>query len=698
MEGGGTTTMKVSGATSPQAPSRRSNGLSVATTPIAGGLAVVTRDLDPREHRAARRLAPGHPELLTVAASIQDGAFVVGQLADDRSGPVIEAAYTGIEFAAALSGLPLYGRNLRLWLDRPADPPDQRRLDAHLTDLAEACGATVWAPQTGMHAALLEGCLDLAIRSPDGGPGLWREYRPPGVGPSGFMSDEDGRLVPVGAPRVRQVGGVALIAVPAQRDPVEVDRYHAVWSRTGLRNVDFVALDDGRLAVPYGDDSLLAVGPRELESLLRDGGWHDEDVCLLSPLTATQAAGAEEHLHALAGALRVDIYFRTPGSSLSIQDGHPRAVWPDGHGAGWHRMAPPGHAHEPPRWSSDDGWLEPAAGAGSPVFVQAGPMPHSGVGPSSRAVPTSGAPRRNARAEPDQPMVVIGVEAALRRSGLDWLPERPPVNTTALRLFVPSVTPPGRAGSEGVPSSELFLLGILDAATDVTRVAGMLLVVAEPGTAVPAAQVREEAPARLRERLAAPHTYVLPAGWLDRVWMPSGLPAGGESIDGDDGDTLTVDADGAPWRDRSVRPVVLRCAGAAHGIDGVPDDVVAWPRSRRDRAYAQHPSVGVTDEFVPLHRHRPRPVDGYRLLELRIPRDAAIDVPASAARVADLPLVRSHLGDLVRDAVDLLLPRRSIDQVTVTRAFLAEAGAWHAVAVPDLAPAELLVAQTLLVA
>ena len=612
-----------------------------------------------------RRLPPGHPGLLTVAASLDEGQFVVVR---DRAGPRTLTHRTGAELAASLSDLPLYGRDLRLWLARPVDPGDQPWLHAYCGELAEMSGARVWAPPPGAWAELLDGCLDLGVRAPGGRTASWREYPPDGAEPGSFVSDADGRLMPVGGARVRQVGGVRVVAVPPGRDPVSAERFDSVWMRPGLSNVELATLDDGRLAVPYTDGSLLAVGGEELARLLRDAGWVDEDLCLLSAVTTTQAAAAEEHLRALATVLGVDIYHRTPDTNLSIQDGHPRAVWPDGRPATWHRTTPPGLAASQPRWSSDDGWLEPVTQVAARADDAAVTHP-SAIEPFD--------PPGYEETGRDQPELV-DAEPDARRSGLDWLPQPTPVNAAPLWLWVSSSAPAARAHTEGVPAAELFLLGRVDRDHEDPAWADhdvQLLV--EPGAAVAAARVTAFAPERLRERLAVPGTYLIPAGWLDRAR----LPGPGETLDG-----RPRPGDGA-----AGDPVVLQCAGAAHGVAGVPEDVVTWPHRRHARVYAVHPARGATSEFVPVLRRRPTPAGGYRLLELDVPGDVAIDVPASAARMAELPLVRSCLPDFARDGFDLLLPRPFLDQVTVSRAFVAERGAWRAVAVPDLALDELLV-------
>lgn len=592
--------------------------------------------------RTMKSVAPSHPGLLTVVTQIHAGTFIVESHAPGAT--TARTAQTGAEFAAALGGLPLYGRDLRLWLTWPDHPTDQDRLDTNLVELAEVTGATVWVPQRGASVAVLDGCLDLAVQRADGRPGCWLDYRSPFAGPASFASDADGRLVPVGGPVVQSVGGVSVVAVAPGRDPASVDRFRAIWPRPGLCQVDLAPLDDGRLAVPYADGSLLPVGPAELARVLAAAGWAGEDLCLLTPVTNAGAAGTEAHVHALVAALGVDAYIRPPGATLSIQDGHVRVLGPDNRSATWRRMTQPGLPARPPRWRSVDGWLEEA---------ETVDITHPGDTLTTTDTCT-----------------VVDAEPDDRPSGVAWLPRPTPVNAEALWLWVRG-GPAELASVEGVPAAQLFLIGRLDPDhTDPTRAEEQLRLYAAPGTAVAAARVAPVAPPHLRDLLAAPRTFLLPAGWLDRVRLDATGPA--------TGDPPAADAR------RSGEPVVLRCVGAAHGIDGVPDDVVTWPATRSGRAYALCPDRRSTPDFVALHRQRPSAMDGGRLLELRLPAGAAIDVPANAAHLAHLPLVRSRLPDLARDAVDLVLPRQRLDQVTIRRAFISRKGSWRAVAVPEL--------------
>jgi hypothetical protein len=244
-----------------------------------------------------------------------------------------------------------------------------------------------------------------------------------------------------------------------------------------------------------------------------------------------------------------------------------------------------------------------------------------------------------------------------RPTGLPWLPDRPPVNATAVRLSVRSPGPLGHAGTEGVPTPELFLLGVLDGTPGHTPEGPRLLVA--PGAAIAAAMVSDAAPQRLRAALRVPHTYLIPAGWLDQARL-HGAPDGGGP-------------------DELGHPPVLRCTGASHGIDGLPDDVVYWPRTRPARVFALRPIAGPASGFVRLHRRRPPVVAGHRLLQLRIRRAAAIDVRASASRIAGLTLVRSRLAELAATGVDLILTGPSAERVRVVRVFEPDGPRWRPV-------------------
>ncbi len=117
--------------------------------------------------------APAEP--ITVAVAIRAGQFLVR----DASGQ--QSVHSGQRLAAALSALPLYGGDLRLWLRWPSDEAERERLDANLDMLAEATGATVWAPPSGGTTVVLDDRAALGALDHTGRAQEWRPYRPPGA-------------------------------------------------------------------------------------------------------------------------------------------------------------------------------------------------------------------------------------------------------------------------------------------------------------------------------------------------------------------------------------------------------------------------------------------------------------------------------------------------------------------------------------
>jgi hypothetical protein len=167
--------------------------VGMAVIEMAQGVVLPTRRDHPIRRAAAARLtAPDH-HLLTVGVGLAEGAFVVGRY--DRRRRRLD----GAEFAAALSMLPVYNANVRMWLAWPAGDPARERLRRNLEAFAASCGAIIWAPAIGATAVLLEsGGLAAVDRS--GRPTLWwsfppdptRDYR------LRYTTSEDGLLVPAG--------------------------------------------------------------------------------------------------------------------------------------------------------------------------------------------------------------------------------------------------------------------------------------------------------------------------------------------------------------------------------------------------------------------------------------------------------------------------------------------------------------------
>jgi hypothetical protein len=552
--------------------------------------------------------------------------------------------YGGAELAAALHTMPLYGLDLRLWLEWPAGRGERRLLTENMQELADAGGVTVWVAAPGASAVVLDGCRDLASSSSDGGE-PWTRYVPCGLTDRpAFASDADGRLVPRDGPVVMAAGGVAIVSRPEAVVEEALERYQTVWTRPGLTYLDLSVLGDGRLALRYADQTLLAIGSRELRRVLRGAGWADEDLCVVSEVSLDQAPVFNEHLRTLAGGLGVDIYSRMPESLLVIRDGHPRALAADGRPAEWHRTSAPGAPSDDARWRSEDGWLEPGEVATPPTDR---PLSIHAAGARSLESLSSAGERRPAH---------ISLSAAdLRRPGVPWLARQLTVNAEPLRLCVETDCSADRASDEGIPSPNLFLVGHADVPPPMTEARRWLRVHAAPESAVLASTVEAYAPLRVRDQLTGERTYLLPAGWLDRVSVVA--------------DPVTT---GAP-----PSPLVLRCTGADHGIDGLPNELVTWPHPEPTQAFALVPSEVDVPDVVVLHRRRPEPQPGHRLLELLVENGAAIDVAASAALVARLPLVRSRMMDLVVAGIEIIATRSTAERVRVTRRLEVRRGRWR---------------------
>ncbi|MEU7753034.1 hypothetical protein [Micromonospora sp. NPDC049171] len=662
----------------------------LATLPLAGGLEFANREDFVVRRAAAARLGVGHPDLVTVALATRAGQFRLSTYRQDAAGER-PGRYSGQDVAAALSATFLYGGDLRLWLRWPDDTAQCARLDAEVTALAEATGATVWTPEVGGEAVLLRGCLDLAARDRSGAITRWREYRPPHApGAPRFATDRDGRLVPGGGPTVVAAGGVALISSERPSEVTFLERYADLSAEPGMTLVDLTILDGGRLALRYADGSHLAVGAVELRALLTNAGWQGADLQLLTPVADEWTEGLREHLSVLESDLGVEIWSLAPGAVVVVRDGLARAVDEQRRPARWLRAADADLRAESGRWRNDDGWLIPRrrgadeprtpAPGPSPAEPAAGPSPAEPVAaersPGEPAAERSPAAPAAAAPPPERVLPAPGPRPALtvpapgsRPHGLRWLPDRPEVNADPVRVWLASPWSPQRVAVEGVPSADLFLVGDLDG----ERVARahpyqhLLCLRVEAGGLVDLDRVGD-LPVDLGHRVAAAAgRFLLPAGWLDQARLQAGYD---------------IDDAGRPQEETELpgHDVVLRCTGARHGTDGLPDDVVRWPAGgRRAGGWALIPAAGdePTDDFLPLHQGRPPVRDGYLLVRLRVAAGRAIDARASAAALAAHTSIRSRLPELVADGVTLLLPPGSYDDTRVEQVLHTDGGRWR---------------------
>ncbi|WP_433388613.1 hypothetical protein [Micromonospora sp. KLBMP9576] len=259
--------------------------------------------------------------------------------------------------------------------------------------------------------------------------------------------------------------------------------------------------------------------------------------------------------------------------------------------------------------------------------------------------------------------VTSTVEPPRRWHGIPWFPDRPHVNPEPIRLHIPCAWSPERVAVEGLPSPELSLVGWLDGRQAARSSTGnhMVAVSVEPGAALDLTRTGEGLPADLRHLSRSSGAYLLPGGWLDRVRLLDGYTA-----------------DGAGRFRRCDVPAItltLRCTGARHGTDGLPHDVVRWPR-KASTAYAV--VAGPPDgDLLAIHQRRPAVRQGHRLVRFRVEPGYAIDVTATAARLAPLSSVRTRLADLRASGVELMLPRKAFGRVPVTRVFEASGRAWR---------------------
>ncbi|WP_035086576.1 hypothetical protein [Catenuloplanes japonicus] len=624
----------------------------LVSLPLPGGLEFANRDDFVVRRAAAARLGLGHPDLVTVALATRNGGFRLTTYRMDRTGDQ-RGRVSGRDVAAALSSLYLYGGDVRLWLRWPDDAGECTRLEAEVTALAEATGAVIWTPEPGGQAVLLRGSRDLAARDRDGTVVGWRAYRPPHAPEQDrFETDPDGRLAPHGGPKVVAIGGVSLLNVGRDVD----DRYDELSAEPGMMLIDLTVLDDGRLALRYGDGSNLAVGAAGLRSLLEGSGWKSEDLQLLTTVTPERTDGLREHLSVLEAELGVEVWTLSPGAEVVVADGLARAVDEQRRPARWLRAADPATV-DTGRWRNDDGWLIPRRR--HTPRTQAAPPPPA-------AEPAAAAPPPDRVLPPPSPRPSLTLPGrGTRPHGVRWLSDQPEVNAEPVRLWLSSTWAPQRVAVEGVPSPNLFLVAHLDG----ERVSGaapgrhLLCLRVGAGGAVHLSRA-ENVPAGLKHLSSG--TYLLPAGWLDQATLQT---------------AYLIGDDGRPGEEVEVQPnpIVLRSTGARHGTEGMPNEVITWPRTDRPAAaWALIPEAPAMPDgdFIQLHTKRPAVTEGKRLVHLQVSKGRAIDVTASAAGLVALTSIRSRLPELVANGVTLLLPRRSYDRTPVDQVLVVEAGRW----------------------
>ena len=172
----------------------------------------------------------------------------------------------------------------------------------------------------------------------------------------------------------------------------------------------------------------------------------------------------------------------------------------------------------------------------------------------------------------------------------------------------------------------------------------ILRLTAAAGTAVHLDQHLDLAPPSVSGRVRpGAHTRLLPLSWL-AGYQVTGL--------------FDVDGRGGHQARELADPTIdVQFDGADHGIPGLPNDVVSWPAEVKRSgtpSYLVLPADGrpVHSGFAALSRTMPVLEARYRLLEIRIRRRHAIDVPVTLLRLPDCRrLLALRPGRLRRAAV-----------------------------------------------
>jgi hypothetical protein len=690
--------------------------------PLPGGVMLATRADFVARRAASATLLAGHAELTTIGAVVRAGGFVIG----DYTGR--QEVADGRRLAASLAELPLYGTEVRMWITWPSAPDEQDRMDRHLRNFAETTGAIVWAPARDATTEVLDGYRDLSVTGRDGRPSTWCLYAPKLAGAPRFESDADGRLSPVGELLTISTAGVPLISVEAGRWRAATDRYSSLTPRDGLFATDLTVLTDGRWAIQYAGSGPHVVGPRQLQSALRSAGWQGEDLILLATYPSTTAPGLRRYGRRLSDDLCAAVWVLPPEADFTVTGGAAQAVDRHGRPLAWECLASGGAA----RWRSVDGILLPAparpfdpgpgaAGSSAPENAgeRGGP---AGTGPLLAATsrddweratatrasldrsPAAGelspdrlaeggatptlpanrpavggtAPDTLPTSPPSAPLPPTGMTPRMHtprmrlKHGLYWLADRPRVNAEPVDLYVIANGSPDRILEEGMLTPHLFAVGLLrPPASESLRPAECLLRVrvGEAG-AVDLSSIDVHVPPALQLLLSnAGESYLLPGGLLERAQVVAGYvaePGGGYRP--------AIEFSGR----QSLR---LRCFGARHGVEGLPADVPRWPQAANDNAYALFPGLRVAAEggALAMLPGKPRAKDGHRLLRLRVPRRRAIDVRAAAGQLEPLGSVLSTAAALNDRKVELILPGRDFDKVTVVQVLAPGRLGWQAV-------------------
>jgi hypothetical protein len=639
---------------------RQSNGL--VSVHLPDGIAFATKTTFRDATYLAANMRPATSRITTIAVNADLGSFEISRFDDTGS------LLTGVEFATLIAAsLDVIHPDVQIALTWPRDTAACAALDTELMRLADALNRTVWVPQPQGAAFVLSGCGEFAAVDEVGGPSVWRPYPSRMVAEFSprYGTDLDGRLVPRGELLTAAFPGVHLVSVPALQLESLRPWYESVAPSADVFTLDLAVLADGRLGVLIESGRPVAVGPRELRTLLRAAGWAGEDLLLLTQPPAPYWDAALRHVQSLADHLTADIWLAEAGADVWAQeDGRLAASSAQG-GRGWHVVT----YDRPSDLAGGDEiplprGLTTAASAGShPV------RPASVIAQFTSTDLVVAGPRPPA--PPQQPDVVEPAGLTLARAlgkgaphAVPWLPTAPVVNRKAIDLYVWTPLPSDQIEAWGLPSADLFLLAGQDPLriSDHRRVGYLLRLHVPDEAAVELDEHLSDAPVDVRHRLiTSGATHLLPLAWLSDLRV-----TGRFDLDQRGGIATRTDIDAAA--------LAIRFEGAGHGVPGLPNDVALWPdktsKAAAGAAYLMLPdddSAGARAMhrgFVPLTRTKPALLDGYRLLEVKIRKQRAVDVPSTLDSLNGMPVV-GRMHDFV--GLDLLLPEEDLPRAIVSK-------------------------------
>jgi len=638
---------------------RQSNGLVKVLLP--DGVAFATKATFQDISSLAARMKAGASRVTTVAVNADLGRFEITRF--DDAGNLLG----GVEFATLVAAsLDVVHPDVQVALTWPTDVEACEALDIELMRLADGLNRTIWVPEPAGAAFVIPGCGEFAAVDEVGGPSAWRAYpsrlatdwRPQ------YGTDLDGRLVPGGAVAAARFPGVRLVSLsPGQLEHMR-RWYESVAPCDGLFVIDLPVLGDGRFGLQIRDKRALAVGARELRTLLREAGWSGEDLLLLAQPPEEHWAVALAHARHLVDLLAVDIWLPAAGSDVWVNpDGTLAADGPNG---AWHVVA---------YGRSAEGAL-PAALAnasrptGRSILRDVGPE----IAASTILAPTVLVPEMRVpavygteMAGPAEMIVPAGLVAPVLGTdaphAVHWLPPAPVVNVRPIDLYLWTPVATDVVEGWGLPSADLFLLAGQDPLrlADRRRDGYLLRVLAPEHTAVDLHEHGREAPAPVQQRLQDTGcTHLLPLAWMADLRVTARF-----DLDGRGGISARSDL--------GAGALAIRFEGADHGVPGLPNEVVHWPdKGQRADAptYLMLSDVDLLDQsilqrgYVSLSRKRPAFDNSRQVLEIKVRKRRAIDVPATLNTLSGLPVV-GRLHDFV--GLDLLLSEHDLANAILAR-------------------------------